>query len=100
MTLKDCPECSHEVSTEAYRCQSCGYPVNPCNSTLNQIKLWLLRRLSFLWILVCCISFVGWLVSRSGLASSIGSVTGVLFVVFMFRLQQLEKNGNDINNRR
>ena len=28
MTLVACPECAHQVSTEARRCPQCGHPVN------------------------------------------------------------------------
>ena len=44
MTLKDCPECSGQVSTEADRCPHCGYPVNPAQSDVSRYRIGRLKR--------------------------------------------------------
>ena len=34
MSLVACPECEQQVSTSAYRCPHCGYPLNRGRRTL------------------------------------------------------------------
>ena len=91
MALKDCPECSGQVSTDADRCPHCGYPVNPEKSDVYQFRLRILKNLKvFLCICgVVCIFLLFFRDTRiAGLYSGFMSLLGL--IVISLKINMLE----------
>ncbi len=87
MTMKSCPECSHEVSSAALACPSCGFPLKEEPFiAYTQRRLDFIKKVAVGFIIVAILftflgfvdeEFLGW-----AMVSGIGGLLSLFSLVF------------------
>ena len=98
MTLKDCPECSQQASSEADRCPHCGYPVNPAKSDLSKFRISVMKR-AYTTLTIIMFAFLLVFAFTNDIEWVFAAIICLLgALVSSVKIYIIKKHGNNINN--